>query len=200
MMLWTAVNSVTIVLLTLALYLTIRQVGLLLAHLGPGTAHSSDQGPRVGENLSPYLAAMAEAPVPAPLPTLLIFATEFCPYCAVMREAARMVARHWISSARLIMVYDSLSQGANGADGGPTNFAVLAHPTLRERLDIRTVPYAVMTDGDGLVLGHGLINNASHIESLLEIKGNEGDSRGEGRPEGAEQPVLPETQQESSHP
>ena len=199
MTLWSIINSVAIVLLTVALYLTIRQVGLLLAHLGPGGARSSDQGPRVGENIAPFTAPLTQSAFASKAPTLFIFATEYCPVCAVVREAARAVAKHWVSSARLVMVYDSLSEGVRGVAGKPANFAVTAHATLRESLDIRAVPYAVMTDVAGIVVGHGLVNNASHIESLLEIKGHEGASREASRPAEDALPRFREGQREELH-
>jgi methylamine dehydrogenase accessory protein MauD len=172
MIVWTAVNSVAIVLVMLALYLTVRQVGLLLSHLGPGGARTSNLGPRIGENISVHTAEVSGVDVKRSEPTLYIFAAQFCPACALVREAAQVIAKSWQSSARLIMVYDAVPASANGKYLGPGNFIVTAHATLREKLDVRAVPYAVMTQGDGTVVGHGLVNNASHIESLLEMTGS----------------------------
>jgi methylamine dehydrogenase accessory protein MauD len=171
MILWTAINSAAIALVMLALFLTIRQVGLLLTRLGPGGARTSDLGPRVGENILPHTAELQDGAFTQWEPTLYIFATQFCPACAMVREAAQAIARHWTRTARLVMVYDGLPGRANDA-ALPANFVVTAHGSLREKLDVRAVPYAVMTDAQGIVLGHGLVNNASHIESLLEMQGS----------------------------
>jgi methylamine dehydrogenase accessory protein MauD len=166
MILWTAINSAAIALVTLALFLTIRQVGLLLARLGPGGARTSDLGPRVGENILPHMAELEDGTFTQRQPTLYIFASQFCPACAMVREAAAAVARHWASAARIVMVYDGLSDNDQASSG---NLMITAHATLREKLNVHAVPYAVMTDARGEVIGHGLVNHASHIESLLEI-------------------------------
>ena len=121
----------------------------------------------------PHTAALQDGAFTQREPTLYIFATQFCPACAMVREAAQAIAKHWTRTARLVMVYDGLPERANDAVApGPANFVMAAHGSLREKLDIRAVPYAVMTDARGVVLGHGLVNNASHIESLLEIQGS----------------------------
>jgi hypothetical protein len=198
MIVWTAINSGAIVLVTLALYLTIRQVGLLLAHLGPGPARSGSQGPRIGENIASYVAALPRPAGPRPVRTLYIFATEFCPVCAVVREAARAIAKHWQKSARLVMVYDALSENKARPAGGPANFLVVAHATLRQQLDIRAVPYAVLTNADGVVQIHGLVNNASHLESLLEGKGDS-DAGQELTAPGDQLPAITEKQPQEIH-
>jgi methylamine dehydrogenase accessory protein MauD len=195
MILWTAINSVAIALVTLALFLTIRQVGLLLTRLGPGGARTSVLGPRVGENILPHTAELQEGTFTQQEPTLYIFASQFCPACALVRESAAAIARHWTSSARIVMVYDGLP-----ADGKrqtlPSNFLVTAHGTLREKLDVRAVPYAVMTDALGVVIGHGLVNNESHLESLLEIKGGAGASQNVNGTAQGPPPRSPEAQRE----
>jgi hypothetical protein len=72
-------------------------------------------------------------------------------------------------AAEVIMVYDAKAddpgQGVLDADGA---LWVTRAAGLRENLDIRAIPYAVMTTPAGVVTGHGLVNNASHLESLLE--------------------------------
>jgi hypothetical protein len=145
MIVWTAINSAATAILMLALYLTIRQVGLLLTHLGPGGARASDLGPRLGENISPYTASLGAAQDTDQRRTLFIFATEFCPACATVRDAAQTIAKHWAAAARVVMVYDALSTG-NGAANRTRGLVLTANPTLRVQLDIRAVPYAVVTD------------------------------------------------------
>jgi methylamine dehydrogenase accessory protein MauD len=190
MILWTAINSVAIVLVTLALFLTIRQVGLLLTRLGPGGARTSELGPRVGENILPQTAELQDGAFTQQEPTLYIFASQFCPACAMVREAAQAIARHWVGAARIVMVYDGLPPDAKQPTSA--NFVVAAHPNLREKLDVRAVPYAVMTDARGFVVGHGLVNNASHIESLLELQGGDVASRKAAEPANDATPGLAE--------
>ena len=170
MILWTAINSIAIVLVMFALFLTIRQVGLLLARMGPVGARTGDMGPRVGENLLPHVRLIHEARHEPSKPTLYVFATTFCPACRMVREAVPVIARSWRSAAVIIMVYDDPPERLRREDL-PANFVVTSQPGLRDAIDVRAVPYGVMTDARGFVLGHGLVNSASHIESLLELVG-----------------------------
>jgi methylamine dehydrogenase accessory protein MauD len=171
MIVWTAINSAAILLVMFALFLTIRQVGLLLGRMGPVGARTGDMGPRIGENLLPHVE-MIQEPGTAPMkPTLYLFATTFCPACRMVREAAPVVARSWRSAALIAMVYDEPPE-LDRREGLPANFIVTSQPGVREAIDVRAVPYGVMTDARGFVVGHGLVNSASHIESLLELVGN----------------------------
>jgi|GEM_PF-2930764 len=198
MILWTIINSVAIVLLTLALFLTIRQVGLLLTHLGPGAARSAAQGPRLGENISVYTEPIVTNVFPEKAPSLFVFATEYCPVCGVVLEASRELAKYWTTTARIVVVFDSLSSDAKAElELTSGNFAVVVHASLRDKLDIQLVPYAVMTDRDGTVIGHGLVNNASHIESLLEINSTNVEPEAANISSGDGLPKLDQSQRES---
>ena len=42
-----------------ALFLTIRQVGILLNQVGPVGARGSTQGPRIGENITPHVSSLS---------------------------------------------------------------------------------------------------------------------------------------------
>ena len=163
---WIAVNSGAIAVLAVVLYLTIRQLGVLLARLGPSAARPADQGPRIRENIASYTGPLLPDASAARVPTLFVFGTDFCPICGVVRQAARAVAKQWRPAARIVLVFDGAAE-VPAPEG--TNLFLTRHPTVREQLDIRAVPYAVMTDAAGTVLGHGLVNNASHLESLLEL-------------------------------
>jgi methylamine dehydrogenase accessory protein MauD len=166
---WTAFNSVTIVIVAGVVYLLLRQVGLILSNLGPAGARGLNVGPRMGENITAHarFAPIAEPAVRRA--TLYIFASAFCPICKNVREAAKAIAKTWRPLADLIMVYDGKAsddaQKILKADG---SLWVTSAVGMRENLNIRTVPYAVMADESGVVTGHGLVNSASHLESLLE--------------------------------
>jgi hypothetical protein len=165
--LWSTINSVAIALLAGFLYLIVRQIGFILSKLGPTGARGMEQGPRVGENISPF-TAFADRDL-APTATLYIFASTYCPVCKTVREAAKVIAHHWRSAAGVVMIYEtSAGPAAAAALEADGSLWIARRAGLREQLDIRTVPYAVMTDAAGVVTGHGLVNNASHLESLLE--------------------------------
>ncbi|MBI1916759.1 MAG: hypothetical protein HYS12_18795 [Planctomycetes bacterium] len=167
-MLWSMINSVAIVLLAGCMLLIIRQVGFILSTLGPTGARGMNQGPRVGENISPFVRFGGARP-PTRRATLYLFASTFCPVCKTVREAAKVVARPWQPEVGILMVYDAKATDAGQGTLEPDGALLVTRSCgLREKLDIRTVPYAIMTDPDGVVTGHGLVNNASHLESLLE--------------------------------
>ena len=68
--------------------------------------------------------------------------------------------------ADLVFIYE-------GEESAPqneaTNVLIWSHPRLMDDLEIRLVPYGVMTDASTTVVAAGLISNASQLESLLEF-------------------------------
>jgi len=166
---WTLANSLAIVVVGFALFLTIRQMGLVLSRVGPGGAKGLDQGPRIGEDLTSSLNGLGERIFKPGVPGVYIFGSRTCPICSVVKQASEVVARHWSPKARVVMVMDGATAGE--AKGGPEGASLLnaTHPELRTKLNIRSVPYAVVVDHQGIALGHGLVNHESHVESLLEL-------------------------------
>ena len=159
---WTAVNSVLLLLLGAALLLMIRQVGLILQRVGPVGARGMAMGPRIGEDVSGFLGGRLVKGRPA----LVILGSSACPICSVIEEAARVVAGPWASRADVWMIYDEAPDRA--AASRASALKVAEDAVLRTKLDVSSVPYGVMVDGEGLVIGQGLVNEASHLESLLE--------------------------------
>jgi hypothetical protein len=49
------------------------------------------------------------------------------------------------------------------------NVLIWSHPRLMDDLEIRLVPYGVMTDKGAATIAAGLISNASQLESLLDV-------------------------------
>jgi hypothetical protein len=158
------INSIAICLLAAIQYIVLRQIGVMLVRLGPGYARPLNQGPRQGEDLRRKLASLW-AHYRQSLPTLYIFASSLCPICESIRKACTKVAPHWLGVADIVFIYQS--------DEAPpqketANVVIWSHPQLMDELDIRLVPYGVMTDATTTVIGNGLISNASQLESLLE--------------------------------
>jgi len=170
MFVWLAINSVVILVLTVALFLTIRQVGILLGQVGPVGARQSTQGPRIGENVAAHVAPLYGEGGPPALPTLYVFGSESCAICASVRDAAEGLERYWSGRAALRLVYDEPAKQPRGAGGSAGGRVILWYDRdLRERLGIGLVPFGVMTDRSGEVIGKGIVNDVSQLESLLEL-------------------------------
>lgn len=140
-LLWVAVIGLSIVVVAL-----LRQVGVLHTRLRPLGVHFAGEGP---ERLAP-------AP---PLPgadyadhrlTLIAFTSPTCDICAQLVPALRSVERQY-SEVRLHV----LSLGTE------------TQPVF-DAFNVRSTPYLVTVDGDGVVQGRGVANSLEQAEVLLE--------------------------------
>lgn len=164
---WLTVNSLFIGVAFFTLFLLVRQVGILMGHLGPVGARQTRQGPRVGENVAAHIAR--HIGLTFEQPTLLIFGSQSCAVCELVSAAAETLCRHWRSDARFVLVYDEPDAAAPRLEDR-LRFGVrrLTGDGLRQALDIKLLPFALMVDEEGLVVARGLVNDISHLESLLE--------------------------------
>jgi hypothetical protein len=170
MIVWLAVNSFLLLVLGLAVFLTIRQVGILLNQVGPVGARGSTQGPRIGENVMPHVSALEAAHgVVRRQPALYVFVSESCVICASVRSASEALARYWAGRAAIRLVYDEPPRRSAAHTSEAAGPSLWHDRELRERLGVELVPFAVMTDGRGQVIGKGVVNDASQLESLLEM-------------------------------
>jgi methylamine dehydrogenase accessory protein MauD len=173
MKIWLILNSIGLLVTASMLYLTIRQVGLMLGRLGPiGARTSQNVGPRVGENLSTFLEPLDYVGEKGKH-TMYIFGSDSCGVCGRIRVAAGSLASYWAAKSNIILVYDPPPKGAKGdvLAATPDGHAIplVRSESLRGKLGIGLVPFAVMVDPTGTVLGKGLVNEMSHVESLLEL-------------------------------
>ena len=167
MIIWLAINSVLILVLTVALFLVTRQVGILLNQVGPVGARQSTQGPRVGENITPHVAALEVSAGAPRVPSLYVFGSESCAVCASVRKGAETLARYWSKRAAIRLVYDDSPR--RPTESPVAGLSLWYDGRLRTRLGIELVPFAVMTDANGEVIGKGIVNDTSQLESLLEL-------------------------------
>jgi methylamine dehydrogenase accessory protein MauD len=164
------INSIVICVVLAIEYLIVRQLGVMLARLGPiGARSSDDEGPRVGEDWSRTVRRMSVGH-DEPKPVVLLFSSEACAICKEIRTAAHELARHWSHAVDIILVYDAESKAT---ERGPIMLAEglwsCSRYKLRTSVGIQSVPYGVTVDEDASVVGKGLVNSISHVESLLEI-------------------------------
>jgi hypothetical protein len=166
-LLWTLtiVNLVLLAILAAIQYAMLRQIGVMLVRLGPGYAKPLHQGPRKGEYLGHKFANLWNGDG-QPLPTLYIFASALCPICEAVRRACKEIAPHWASLVNMVFIYEA--EETTPQHEAP-NVLIWSHPRLMDELEIRLVPYGVMTDATGNTVAAGLISNASQLESLLEF-------------------------------
>jgi len=169
MYLWSLINSCLLAAELVILYLVIRQVGALASFVGPLSARSSgaDSGPRIGENISVQItnAAILNAQMTKPL--LILFLSSSCSICRVVREAAVGIYGVWKKEVDFCGIYDADDRrDTNSSENTPFN---VVSNKLRLTLGVGTLPYGIVVLPDGTVLGRGLLNHSSHIESLLEL-------------------------------
>ena len=167
MILWTLtiINLVVLAVLAVIQYATLRQIGVMLVRLGPGYARPLHQGPRKGEYLGIKFNALWGDKGQS-LPTIYIFASALCPICESVRRACKEVAPHWRGVADFVFIYEAEE---SAPEHEAPNVLIWSHPRLMDELEIRLVPYGVMTDQAATTIAAGLISNASQLESLLEV-------------------------------
>lgn len=167
---WLTINSILIAVVAFALYLTIRQVGVVLSYVGPIGVRELNSGPRIGENIAVALRAEREQIRVSRKPQLLVFGSKACGVCKHVRHACEQLAPVWQNVAEIALIYDEANDdGSSELSFDRSGLQLLGETNLRQRLDINTVPYAVAVNAEGIVIGKGLVNIASHVESLLEL-------------------------------
>lgn len=161
---WLTILSALVVINTLVLYLVIRQVGILLANVGPVGARSAAQGPRLGENIAQQTFQCLERNITEP--TLIVFGSPSCAICESIKQAVFKLYKFWHQKAQFFLVYDR----EEDAPEQPLRekLWLFYNDDLRVKLDVKMLPFALMLDGQGQVVAQGLVNDISNVESLLE--------------------------------
>ena len=163
---WLALNSAGIVILGAVTFLILRQLGFVLQRAGPSGARMTNEGPRVGENVSPLFPAAATKNGKS---KLVVFLSDHCSVCKLVRAGAEPLAKVWKQDSEIYLVYDTESRDSE------TEFELIAPGLqvrrafrLREALGASFVPFAAVMSPDGVVVGKALVNEIAHLESLLE--------------------------------
>lgn len=165
---WLFLNSLGLALLGGIVYLLLRQVGFILRRVGPVGARGTSDGPRIGENIAHHLPQIVQGELRAKA-KLLAFVSHECSICEVIREGAQELAKAWNRDACILLIYDS-PHAMNDLplkSLAPALFEMQAFG-LRRALGATFVPFAVVLDAAGTVVGKGLVNEIGHLESLLE--------------------------------
>ena len=170
MQIWLLLNSLGIAVLAVLQFLIIRQIGIMLSRLGPiGARSADDDGPRENENIGTQLAPIRSQLASGTAGVLYLFASRACSICREIRASAQKLAPLWQHDVQLVMVYDDAPE--EDVSDREEIFPVIYHGrALRDSLDVNSVPFGIRVDSGDWVLGKGLVNTISHIESLLELK------------------------------
>lgn len=137
---------IAVAVLSLAVIVLLRQIGVLHARIRPMGVHFANEGP----------ARDVAAPLPERFDfrsrrlTLVAFTSDSCQICAELLPSIRALERQ----------YDDL--GVDVVTLGPATQEVFS------AYSVRSTPYVIGVDSTGIVRGGGVANTLEQIEVLVE--------------------------------
>jgi hypothetical protein len=137
---------IAVVVLSLAVAVLLRQIGVLHARLRPQGVHPANEGPESG---GPAPVAGRFAFGDAAL-TLLAFTSPTCELCAALLPSLRAIEGQYRDVAVTVVEH------------GPGTLGVF------RAYRVTSTPYVVAVDRDGVVRGGGVANTLEQVEELLE--------------------------------
>lgn len=136
---------VTVLVLAFAVVVLLRQIGVLHARLRPVGVHHANEGPERDAPAPTRRFDFGAADV-----TLVVFTSPTCEICRSLLPSLRRLQRDY-RDVRL----EEVSHG----------------PRTRREFDawnVRSTPYVVAVDRDGIVRGGGVANSLEQIEVVIE--------------------------------
>lgn len=169
-LLWGVVAFQIVLLLALS-----RQIGLLHERVKPVGARMMSSGPQIGDTVFPLeitdISSQSITLTAArQIRTLLMFISPTCPQCEEILPSIKSMQRAEHDDLEIILIsaegdvalYRTLVQKYQlGA------FPLVMSDDLGIFFQVDTVPYGVLIDHEGKVRAKGLVNNLTHLESLL---------------------------------
>lgn len=155
-----------------------RQVGVLHERLGPVGALTLSGGPAAGTEAPVFeLASLNGGMVKvggsdiAGRSTLVFFLSPACPVCKALLPVLLRIVRE-AAPTRLVLASDGDEdqQRRMIEREGLEAYSFVLSGELGRAHGVGKLPYAVLLDANGIVLGKGLVNNREHIESLFEAQ------------------------------
>ena len=166
---WVAIAVMAIALIGLA-----RQVGVLHERIAPLGALRTDSGPAIGEAAPKFsLLALDQRRVEIGRPALgiraqlLMFVSPVCPICKQIIPTAKAFS----ADERLEMVL--IGDGAEDEYQRMVkrfaleSFAFVNSSDVGIRYGVGKLPYAVLINERGVMVGAGLVNSREHLDSLV---------------------------------
>ncbi|MGI9594537.1 MAG: thioredoxin domain-containing protein, partial [Acidimicrobiales bacterium] len=135
---------VTVALLGFSVVALLRQIGVLHTRVAPMGVHFAGEGPEL-DSPAPRLG---EVDYGASAYTLLAFTSPTCEICATLEPALRRLGRS----------YDEIDLRILDHDREPDSFADFR---------VRSTPYLIAIDTDGVVRSRGVANTLDQVEEML---------------------------------
>ncbi len=139
-MLW-----VSVMVLGFTVVALLRQIGVLHLRVAPMGVHFAGEGPELDQ---PAPVIDLDVDYGAADVTLLAFTSPTCEICASLKPDIKRLARH----------YDELDVRFIGHEDDPRSFADFS---------VRSTPYLVAIDRDGIVRSRGVANTMDQVEEML---------------------------------
>ncbi len=168
LVLWALLAASVVVLLVV-----LRQLGLVYLRLHEGTAEIvAEDGPALGSAIEPLGAVDGEALTPFRFPdpgfglNLITFVSSECRFCKSALEELPSAVN--AKKVHVVVASDRFATGSDDFREALGNLATfVAEKPLRSRLRINRVPFALVTDGNGIVLSKGVVNTADDFAELV---------------------------------
>lgn len=135
---------VTVALLGFAVIALLRQIGVLHTRIAPMGVHFAGEGPEL-DAPAPRLGEVDYGASPY---TLLAFTSPTCEICAKLEPALHRLGRS----------YDEIDLRILDHDREPESFA---------EFRVRSTPYLIAIDTDGVVRSRGVANTLDQVEEML---------------------------------
>ena len=172
-LLWLAIIIQAVIIMALA-----RQIGVLHERVAPVGALKLDKNIEIGQiapeftldTINDHGVVNVGVARPDGKSQLLLFVAPDCPICKTLIPVAIAVAH----SEKLAVAFIG--------DGEETellqmirkhslqNVPFVNNQDIGMKFGVSKLPYAVLIDDTGIVVGSGLVNNREHLESLIEAK------------------------------
>ena len=138
-LLWAAV-----VLLGFSVIALLRQVGVLHTRVAPMGVHFAGEGPEL-DSSAPTVETIDYAHSAY---TLLAFTSPSCVICARLQPALQRLARSYVEFDLRIIDHKQ-------------------EPQIFSRFQVRSTPYLIAVDRDGIVRSRGVANTLDQVEEML---------------------------------
>ncbi len=175
-LLWSLVLvlSIAVVVLSLILLGTIRQVGVLHERIAPLGAMVTSAGPAIGSTMEPRTWPLLDGtlitlPAKGKRHTLLFFLSPKCPVCKKLLPAIFDLRRRETDWLDLVLSSDgdAVQHRAFVQKEGLGDIPYILSGELGHILRVSNLPFATILDSAGKIVSKGLVNSREQIESLL---------------------------------
>jgi len=169
-LLWLLVSASFVVQL-----IVLRQLGLIYLRAQNG-GFQLDEGPAIGLPLSFREIDVNGETVRFPMSqralNLLVFTTPWCGTCEKVLTGVNAILRHHEVGVVIIDAGDA--DESRDLRGQIEDDVVFVASLARQRaLGVTSIPYAILTDREGVIIAKGLVNHLDDLEDMLEKAGGD---------------------------